>query len=73
MLTARFAIEDILFRFAEAIDEGDLESAVALVGSGCILMPDGTRLEGGPALLDTYRQLLIFYDADGQLIDRKRT
>ena len=63
---ARFAVEDIIYRYAEALDAGDIESVAALFEKGTLLLPDGRELEGPKAVFENYRDLIYFYGADGQ-------
>jgi 3-phenylpropionate/cinnamic acid dioxygenase small subunit len=62
LVQARYAIEDVLFRYAEAVDTGDLE-ALGDVLHGCVMvLPDGRRLQGGAAIAAHYESIIIFYD-----------
>ena len=60
----RFAIEGIMFGYAEAIDYGDMETVGMLFAKGSILMPDGGSLEGTEAVCGHYSDIIRFYDAD---------
>ena len=68
----RFVIEDILLGYAEAIDNGDIETVGALFARADIQMPDGTSLEGSEEINQHYRNLIIFYDADGNPVPYQR-
>lgn len=69
---ARSAIEDVLYRYAEAIDDGDMETLANVLGGCALVLPDGTRLEGGTEIADHYRSLIRFYDADGNEVEYRR-
>ena len=69
---ARFAVEDIVYRYAEALDTGDLESMAALFAKGEVLLPDGKTLDGPQEVLDHYRELIHFYSAKGKKKPYKR-
>ena len=59
---ARFAIEDALFRYAEAIDTGDIETVGTLFAHGAVVLPNGDKVEGYQAVFELYRDIIIFYD-----------
>jgi hypothetical protein len=63
---ARFAIEDALFRYAEAIDTGDIETVGVIFAKGGVVMPNGDKVEGYQAVFELYRDIIIFYDAEEQ-------
>lgn len=69
---ARFAVEDLLYRYAEAIDTGDLEQLEPLLHACRLLMPNGGALEGGAAIAAHYRGLIRFYDAEERPVDYVR-
>jgi len=39
---ARFAVEDIMLRYAEGIDIGDIETVGEVFAKGELVMPDGS-------------------------------
>jgi 3-phenylpropionate/cinnamic acid dioxygenase small subunit len=63
---ARHAIEDALFRYAEAIDTGDIETVGTIFTQGAVVMPNGDKVEGYQPVFELYRDIIIFYDADEQ-------
>lgn len=66
MSTPERAVERLLFRYADAIDAGDLTALGALFAHGRIAQhtPDGpiTLAEGAPAVEAFYRSLVILHD-----------
>lgn len=72
LMQARYAIEGVLYRYAEALDDGDLETLSTVLAGCTVILPDGTRLEGGPAIADHYRSIIRFYDADGNEVEYQR-
>jgi len=68
----RFATEDIMLRYAEGIDTGDLESVGALFAKGELAMPDGNTLVGSAEVFEHYSNLIICYDADGNVVPYAR-
>ncbi|AIY16849.1 nuclear transport factor 2 family protein [Pimelobacter simplex] len=66
MSTPERAVERLLFRYADAIDAGDLAALGALFAHGRIAQdsPDGslTLAEGSTAVEAFYRSLVILYD-----------
>lgn len=69
---ARYAIEDIMMRYAEGIDTGDIEVVGEVFAKGEMVMPDGSSLKGAKALFDEFSSIIIFYDADGNVVPYKR-
>jgi 3-phenylpropionate/cinnamic acid dioxygenase small subunit len=69
---ARYAIEDVLYRYAEAIDDGDMAALSVVLGGCTVILPDGSRLQGGTAIADHYRSIIRFYDADGNEVEYQR-
>jgi hypothetical protein len=69
---ARFAIETLLYGYAEAIDTGDIERLGTLLPACRIVMPNGGTLDGGAAIVEHYRGLIVFYDADERPVDYER-
>jgi hypothetical protein len=59
---ARIAIEDALFRYAEAIDTGNIETVGMLFAQGGVVLPNGAKVEGNQAVFELYRDIIIFYD-----------
>ena len=59
---ARFAIEDIIFRYAEALDEGDLETVSQLFANGAIKPAVGEPAEGAQEVFKLYSSIVKFYD-----------
>ena len=68
----RFAAEDIIQRYAEGIDMGDIETVGALFARGEIVMPDGTALRGTTEVYEHYANLIIFYDGDSNVVPYER-
>jgi hypothetical protein len=66
---ARHAIEAIVFGYAEAVDSGELERLVSLLGRCEVIMPDGESLAGGRAVADHYARIIQFYDRDGHVVE----
>lgn len=69
---ARFAIEDIMFRYAEGIDTGDIETVGKVFAKGALVMPDGSSLDGAEAVFENFSNLIIFYDSDGNVVPYAR-
>lgn len=69
---ARFAIEDIMLRYAEGIDTGDMDIVGKVFAKGALVMPDGSNLTGAEAVSEHFSNLIIFYDADGNLVPYAR-
>lgn len=65
---ARFAIEDIMLRYAEGIDTGDIETVGAVFAKGALVMPDGSSLAGADAVFEHFSNLIIFYDSEGNVV-----
>ncbi len=68
----RFATQDIMMRYAEGIDTGDIESVGALFAKGEMVMPDGTILVGPAEVTEHFSNLIIFYDVDGNVVPYQR-
>lgn len=66
---ARMAIEDVLFAYAEAVDMADFDALARVLATCHLMLPDGTRLEGGRAITEHYRRIIRFYDAAGNEVD----
>ena len=62
---ARFAIEDVMLRYAEGIDVGDIETVGEVFAEGELVMPDGSSLVGQTQVFEHFSNLIIFYDEDG--------
>lgn len=69
---ARFAIEDIMLRYAEGIDTGNIETVGQVFAKGALVMPDGSSLDGAEAVFEHFSNLIIFYDADGNVVPYAR-
>ena len=69
---ARFAIEGIIFRYAEALDGGDLEALAELFAAGAIKPAVGQPARGAEAVLALYAEVVKFYDADENPVPYKR-
>ena len=61
---ARFCIEEIMFQYAEAIDDGQLEMLGPLFARAEIINADGQTIFGED-IVDHYRDRVIMYDKDG--------
>lgn len=68
----RFAVEDIMLRYAEGIDTGDIEAVGEIFAQGEMVMPDGSSLVGAEDVFEHFSNLIIFYDADGNVAPYKR-
>ena len=68
----RFSIEGIMYRYAEAIDSGDIETVGMLFAKGQILMPDGGTLSGSAEIANHYISIIRFFDADEKEVDYVR-
>ena len=60
---ARFVIEEIMFRYAERLDAGDLEGLSALFARGSIKPAVGEPVKGAEEVLKLYSTVVKFYDA----------
>jgi len=69
---ARFEIEDIMLRYAEGIDVGDIETVGKVFAKGELVMPDGSSLAGAEAVFEYFSNLIIFYDVDGNVVPYQR-
>lgn len=69
---ARFAIEGIIFRYAEALDGGDLEALAELFAAGVIKSAVGAPVKGAQEVLDLYVKVVKFYDADENPVPYQR-
>lgn len=72
MALARFVIEEIMFKYAEGIDLGDMESMAELFVQGAIVLPDGNEIRGYQEVFDSYAGMVMFYDDDENLVPYKR-
>ena len=68
IVQGRFAIEDIMLRYAEGIDIGDMELVGRVFAKGKMVMPDGSSLVGAQRVREHFSNLIIFYDADGNVV-----
>jgi 3-phenylpropionate/cinnamic acid dioxygenase small subunit len=69
---ARTAIEDIVYRYAEAIDLGDLETVGELFAKGRVVISGGDDVTGTQDVLDLYTDLVKFYDEDENVVPYER-
>ena len=69
---ARFVIEEILFRYAELLDSGDLEGLAALFARGAIKPAVGAPVQGAEEVLGLYASAVKFYDAEENLVAYQR-
>jgi hypothetical protein len=69
---ARFAIEDVMLRYAEGIDVGDIETVGEVFAEGELVMPDGSSLVGQTQVFEHFSNLIIFYDEDGHMVPYRR-
>jgi 3-phenylpropionate/cinnamic acid dioxygenase small subunit len=66
MADARGEIENLLYRYAEAIDGGDFDAVGALFAAGRVCGPDGTPIaEGAEAVAALYTSTTRRYPDDG--------
>lgn len=61
----RFAIEEQLYLYANAVDRGDLETAASVFAKGTMNIEDGRSFRGANEVFDFYRELIIFYSKKG--------
>ena len=61
MASAAIDIPNLLYRYAEAFDDGDFESAARLFDRGCLIV-GGTRITGVEAITAMWRQWVRLYD-----------
>ena len=69
---ARFVIEDIIFRYAELLDAGDIEGLSALFARGLIKPAVGEPVKGAEEVFSLYSTLVKFYDADENPVPYER-
>ncbi len=69
---ARFAIEGIIFRYAEALDGGDLETLAELFAAGAVKPAVGKPAKGAQEVLDLYAKVVKFYDAEENPVPYQR-
>ncbi len=69
---ARHVLENMIFRCAEALDAGDLESLAELFTYGCIKTAINKTVTGPEEVLQIYASVIQFYDADEQLVPYAR-
>ena len=58
-------IENLLYRYAELIDNGDFEAVARLFEHGAIVAPDGSRRSGYEDVLAMYREATRIYPDSG--------
>lgn len=61
MTDPAIAIPNLLYRYAEAFDDGDLQSAARLFDRGCLLV-GGKRISGVDAIVAMWRSWVVLYD-----------
>lgn len=59
------AIANLVYRYAELIDEGDFAGVARLFEDGCVVGPDGGESRGFEAVLDLYRGAARIYPESG--------
>ena len=69
---ARFAIEGIVFRYAEALDGGDLEALAELFAAGVVQSSIGEPVKGAQEVFDLYAKVVKFYDTDENPVSYQR-
>ena len=69
---ARFVIEEIIFRYAELLDSGDLEGLSALFARGAIKPAVGEPVQGAEEVFQLYATVVKFYDADDNPVPYQR-
>ena len=69
---ARFVIEEIIFRYAELLDAGDLEGLSALFARGTIKPAVGEPVKGAEEAFRLYASVIKFYDGDENLVPYER-
>ena len=69
---ARLVIEEIIFRYAERLDAGDLEGLSALFARGVIKPAVGEPVKGAEEVLKLYSTVVKFYDADENPVPYQR-
>ena len=55
MVAAAREIENLIYRYAELLDDGELEAVADLFSTACIVAPDGSESRGREAVLAMYR------------------
>jgi 3-phenylpropionate/cinnamic acid dioxygenase small subunit len=61
MMDPARVIENLIYRYAELIDAGELEALAALFRQAVIVAPDGSETSGQEAVLQLYRQATRIY------------
>ena len=69
---ARSVIEEIMFTYAEGIDQGDIETVAQLFMQGAIVLPDGNEIRGYQEVFDSYTGMIMFYDEQERLVPYQR-
>ena len=69
---ARFVIEEIIFRYAELLDSGNLEGLSALFARGAIKPAVGEPVKGAEEVFGLYASVVKFYDAEENLVPYER-
>ena len=63
--TAETAIANLVYRYADFIDDGDLPALAGLFSEGCVTGPDGQESRGYDAVLAIYRNAVRIYPDTG--------
>ena len=69
---ARFVIEEIMFRYAELLDAGDIEGLSALFARGSIKPAVGEPVKGAEEVFKLFAAAVKFYDADENPVPYQR-
>lgn len=64
-MTAEREIENLIYRYAELIDAGDLSAVAELFAAASIKAPDGSERRGYEEVLDMYRSSTRIYSQTG--------
>lgn len=72
VVQARHAIEDIIFRYADAVDGADMETVGRLLHACTVTLPGDVVLQGGNAIRDHYSRTVVFYDRDERVVPYAR-
>ena len=69
---ARFVIEEIMFRYAELLDSGNLEDLSALFARGSIKPAVGEPVKGAEEVFKLFAAAVKFYDAEENPVPYER-
>ena len=61
MMPSATAITNLLYRYAELMDAGELEQVAALFEHACVTLGGGLVVEGSAAMLDQWRAIVRIY------------